>query len=135
MEATVQQAETLQGGGGPSQPPPNAEQNDSNTDDIAIEISSSLMFRLDDLDVDEIDQPAHSDDFEIIFDEEEVSCGSKHSTSKPKEKKKKKKWAVSRKAFLSLQSKLQQSEIVGPQSLAERVKRLEARARMAIESC
>lgn len=42
------------------------------------------MFGLDDLDADEIDQPAHSDDFVMIFDEEEESSGSQHYTSKPK---------------------------------------------------
>ena len=75
MEVKMQQAQTLQGGAGPSQPP-NAENHDSNGDGTAIDISSSLMFGLDDLDIDERDQPAHSDDFVMIFDEEEESSGS-----------------------------------------------------------
>lgn len=101
------------------------------------------MFGLDDLDIDENDHPTHSDDFVMIFHEEEDSIVSQHSTSKPKEKLKKKKLVVSRKEFLSLQSKFdqilatittaqpQQSEIIGPQSLAERVERLAVRERLA----
>lgn len=44
----------------------------------------------------------------MIFDEEEASSGSQHSTSKPKGKKKKKKNAVSRKEILNLQGKVDQ---------------------------
>lgn len=66
------------------------------------------MFGLDDLEIDKIDQLAKSDDFMMIFDDEELS-GSQHSTSKPKVKKKKKKLAVSRKEFLSLSLSNQRS--------------------------
>lgn len=89
MEATVQQAQTLHDDVGPSQPPPTNEVQGSNEDGTTIEISSELVFGLDDLDIDEIDQPVNSDDFMLIFDDEE-SSGSQHSTSKPKEKKNKK---------------------------------------------
>lgn len=79
----------------------------------------------------------------MVSDNEE-SNGSQHSTLKPKEKKKKK-LVVSRKEFLSLQSKVDQIlvvvttnqsqnlEITTPQSLAERVERLETKERLAIE--
>ena len=95
----MQQAQNLQDGAGPSQPPPNAENPDSNADGAAIEINSSLMFGLDDLDVDEIDQPAHLDDCVMIFYEEKESSGSQHFTSKPKENNKKKKMEVSKRNF------------------------------------
>ena len=78
----------------------------------------------------------------MMFDKEEESSGSQHSTSKPQEKKKKKKMDVSRKEFLSLQSKVDQilvavkstqpqpEDILGPQSLMER---METRERLAVK--
>ncbi|KAL7595290.1 hypothetical protein Lser_V15G29353 [Lactuca serriola] len=103
------------------------------------------MFGLDDVGVNEIDQPVHLDEFMMIFDKEE-SSGSQHSTSKPKKKKKKnKKLAVTRKEFVSLQSKVNQilttvssnktqnTELPTPQSLAERVEILETRERLTSE--
>lgn len=123
---------------------PTAENHDSKDDGTAIEINSGTMFGLDDLDVNEIDQPVQSDDFMMIFDEDE-SSGSEHSTSKPMEKKMKKKLLVTGKEFLSLQSKVdqisaaiiihqsQQSDTARPHSLAERVEWLETREPLAAE--
>ena len=56
----------------------------SNDDGTAIEIISGPIFGFDDLDVNEIEQHAHSDEFLMIFDEEEESSGLQHSPSKPK---------------------------------------------------
>ncbi|XP_023754907.1 uncharacterized protein LOC111903362 [Lactuca sativa] len=101
------------------------------------------MFGLDDVGVNEIDQPVHLDEFMMIFDKEE-SSGSQHSTSKPK-KKKNKKLAVTRKEFVSLQSKVNQilttvssnktqnTELPTPQSLVERVEILETREHLTSE--
>lgn len=94
------------GGVGPSNPPSTGEAQDSNVDGTAIEISSSPMFGLDDIDLENGRQPPHSDEFLMVFDEEE-SSGSQHSTLNPKEKKKKK-LAVTRKELLKLQSKVDQ---------------------------
>ena len=144
MEATVQNAQNIHGIGS-SKPPPTAKTQGSNEDGTAIKIISGPMFGLDDLNVNEIDYPPHSYDFMVIFDGEEESGGSQHSISKPKEKKKKNKMAVTRKEFLNLQDKvdkilpvvttpqLQQTKVVGSQSLAEQVERIETRERLAVE--
>lgn len=142
MAKTIQKAQDLQSYIGPSKPTLTAEVHASNEDSNAIKVSSRPTFGLDDLDMTEVNQPTRSDDFMMVFDEE-YSSSSQHSTSKPKEKNKKKKMAVTRKKFLSLQEKVdkilaavtmsQQTNIVGPQSIAEQIERLETRQRLAAE--
>lgn len=98
------------------------------------------MFGLDDDNFDDIQQPLPSGDFIMVLDVEK-SSGSQHSTSKPKQTKKKK-IAVSRKQFLGLQAKVDQilvavspqapqnTECPAPQSLTEHIEVLEIREMM-----
>lgn len=112
METTVQQAQNLQGGAGPSKFPPSEEIHDSNDDGTIVEISSGPISGLDDIDLDDVQHPPISDEFLMVFEDEE-SNGSQHSTSKPKEKKKKT-LDVSRMEFLCLQSKATKSSPQSP---------------------
>lgn len=103
------------------------------------------MFGLDDFSLDDVHQPTpDTNEFNMLFDEED-SSGSQYSTSKPKEKKKKK-GVVTSKEFLSLQSKIdtilvavttnpswQDPELPTPQSLVDRVECLETREKNAAE--
>ena len=142
MESTIQQAQNLQSDAGPSKPPPTAEIHDS-IDGTAVEINLGPVFGLDNFDLEDVQQPLNYEEFLMVFADEE-SSGSQHSTSKPKAKKMKK-LAVSRKEFLSLQSKVDQilaavtinqphhPDVAEPQSLAERLERLETRERMTAE--
>ena len=70
MEATIQQDQNLQGGDGPSKPPPTAETHDSNDDGTAVEINSGPMFGLDDTDLDDVQQLPSSDEFLVVFNDE-----------------------------------------------------------------
>ena len=119
-----------------SQVPPTTVLETSQDEGPEIAISSAPTFGLDDDEVQEVNKPSPSDDDLMMFDEGEESSGSHHSTSKPKKKKKN---AVTRKEFLSLQAKVDQilaavkptqpqpEDVPGPQSLIERIERLEAR--------
>lgn len=62
------------------------------------------MFGLDDIDLEDVQQLPHSDEFMMVFDDVE-SSGSQHSTSKPKEKKNKKKLAKGI-SLIAIQSRL-----------------------------
>lgn len=84
MEATLQNAQAQTSGVGPSNPPPSCEPHYSNVDGFAIEICSGPMFGLDNIELHDDRQPPHSDDFLMIFDDEE-SSGSQLSSTKPKE--------------------------------------------------
>ena len=54
METTVQKAQDMEGGVGPSKPPLNEEKHDSYDDNTAIEISSDPMFGFDAIDLEEV---------------------------------------------------------------------------------
>lgn len=73
METIVQKDQNLQDGAGPSKPPPTNENHDSNDDGTAVEISSGTMFGLDDIDLDDVQQPPNSEEFLMVFDNEDSS--------------------------------------------------------------
>ena len=104
MGETIQKAQRMENLVGASKPPLTVEIHESNDDGIIIEISSGPMFGFDDIDLDDVQQPPQSEEVMMVFEDEESSA-SQHSTFKPKAKKKKK-IAVSRKEFLSLQAKV-----------------------------
>lgn len=143
MENAVQKVQEMENVVGPSMPPPKNEVQDSNDDETTIETNSALTFGLDENNVDEVQQPLPSDDFIMFLDDEETS-GSLHSTSKPKQRKKKK-LVVSRKEFLNLQSKFDQilaavtsktplnTDVPIPQTLIDRVEVLETRETLTAE--
>lgn len=54
VEATVQQAQVMQAGVGPSKPPQNEEAQDSNNDSTTIEIISVPMFGFDEEDMEDL---------------------------------------------------------------------------------
>ena len=103
MENIFQQVEDMADVAGPSKPPPNDEAHDSNEDGTFI---SAPMFGLDDDNLDDVQKPPPSEDFIMVVDDVE-SSGSQHSTSKPKQYKKKT-IKISRKEFLDLQAKVDQ---------------------------
>ncbi|XP_023754281.1 uncharacterized protein LOC111902691 [Lactuca sativa] len=125
-------------------PPPSPTINPSQEEEPAIELSSAPTFGFDDEDIQEVNKTNPSDDDMMMFEEEEESSGSHHSKSKPK-KKKKKKNVVTKKEFLSLQAKVDQimaavkptqpqpEDTPRPQSLIERIERLETREHMVVE--
>ena len=67
IEATVQHAHVQIGGVSPSNPPPTLETHDSNVDGSAIEINSRPMFGLDDIELEDVQQPPHSGEFLMVF--------------------------------------------------------------------
>lgn len=54
MEDTIQQAQNLEAGVGPSKPPPNVEDHDSDEECTAIKRSSAPMFSIDNENNDDI---------------------------------------------------------------------------------
>lgn len=72
MVANVQTAHQLENDVGPSNPPPNVEDHNSNEEEIAIEISSAHMFGFDEDKFDDVKQPLPSDDFTMIMYNEEL---------------------------------------------------------------
>ena len=57
MAETIQKAQNIQDGAGPSKPPPTAEIHKSNEYGTTIEVCSRPAFGLDDLDMTEVNQP------------------------------------------------------------------------------
>lgn len=101
MEATVQQAQFMPGGIGPSKPPQHEEVHDSNADGTTIKISSAPMFDFDEEDMEDVQQPPPSEEFMMVFNDDK-SSGPQYSTSKPKAKKKKKECGLSKRISQSL---------------------------------
>lgn len=73
METTFQHAQCLEGGAGPSKPPKHNACHDSNNDGTTMEISSGPILGFDDIDLDDVQQPPNSDEFLMVFDDEESS--------------------------------------------------------------
>ena len=106
VEDTVQKVHEMENVVGTSKPPPNEEAHDSNDDETEIKMSLAPMLGLDGDNLDDIQKPPPSYDFIMVNDDEE-SIGSQHSTSKPKQKIKKK-ITISQREFLNLQAKVDQ---------------------------